>query len=395
MTQRGKAKIKLTADSVKQLQTDDPRGHRVSDSDLSGFGITVYPSGKKTFWCRYGPRNRRRFTTIGNWGKLTADQARTKAKELLAEATLGNDPIQEEKRLRRVPTFSDWVADYLRQAKQEQKKNTFWKTRWLLARANEFFGGKALDELTRNDIQDARLDIAENRGNRTANRWTSAVRTCLTEAVARGHIIGNPATGIKKLREGPPRQRVLSAEEMERLQAALAEVPNVYVRTAFWLLIGTGARRSEVLQARWEHIDLERATWRLPDTKSGKPQTILLSPSLVEMLRVAPRIQGSPWVIPSWRWPQKHKGDLHREWATLCQEAKIESAVVHDLRRTFGKRIAEQAGLHIASKLLRHADVSTTAAVYAPIDESTLRAAVQGDSNVISFPNPIEGAAES
>ena len=57
-----------------------------------------------------------------------------------------------------------------------------------------------------------------------------------------------------------------------------------------------------------------------------------------------------------------HKGDLHREWATLCKAAKIEGAVVHDLRRTFGKRIAEQAGLHVASKLLRHANVSTTAA---------------------------------
>jgi integrase len=384
---RNTARKLLTTDSVRKLETDDIRGLRISDSSLSGFGITVYPSGKKTFWCRYGPRKRRRFTTLGAWGKLTVDQARSKAKELLAKAELGDDPVLKQKQKRSVPTFTDWVATYLPQAKLEQKQNTYWKTRWMLARAEEFFSNTAIDEITRNDIQNARLDVAEHRGNRTANRWLSAVRTCLTEAVARDLLRGNPAAGIKKLREPPPRQRVLSDNELARLQRAIAEFPNVYVRTAFWLLIGTGARRSEVLQARWEDIDLDRALWRLPDTKSGRPQTVLLSPAVVDMLRIAPRIEGSPWVVPSWRWPSKHKGDLHREWALLCETAQIEGAVVHDLRRTFGKRIAEQAGLHIASKLLRHADVSTTAAVYAPIDESTLRTALNHDGAVVLCPD--------
>lgn len=376
---RGAARKLLTTDTVRKLQTDDIRGLRISDASLGGFGITVYPSGKKTFWCRYGPRNRRRFTTIGLWGKVTVDQARTKAKLLLAQAELGDDPIFEEKRAHKVPMFKDWTETFLRQAKQEQKQSTFWKTTWNLARATELLGNCAVDELTRDEIQDARLAIAEQRGNVTANRWLSSFRTCLEEAVARGHLRGNPASGIKRLREGPPRQRILDDLEMARLRKAVVDYPDPHVRCAFWLFIGTGARRGEVLNARWEDLNLEQATWRLPDPKSGKPQTILLSDAMVTMVRDTPCVPGSPWLIPSKRDPQKHKYDLFREWAELRDAAEISGVVIHDLRRTFGARIARTAGLHIAQKLLRHSDIKITESVYAPIDEASLREALKDD----------------
>lgn len=390
---RNTARRLLTTDSVRKLKTDDIRGLRISDSSLSGFGITVYPSGKKTFWCRYGPRNRRRFTTLGVWGKLTVDQARTKAKELLAKAELGDDPVLEEKRKRSVPTFKEWVETFLKQAKQEQKQSTYWKTKWNLERAVEFLGNTAIDELTRADIQEARLSIAEERGTVTANRWLSSLRASLNEATARGHINGNPASGIKQLREGPPRQRILDEEEMDRLIKAVYELEDPHVRCAFLLLIGTGARRGEVLNARWEDVNLEQATWRLPDPKSGKPQFVLLSEAMVAMLRETPRVPESPWLIPSTRDPQKHKYDLFREWADLRKAAKVDGVVIHDLRRTFGARIARTAGLHVASRLLRHADIRVTESVYAPIDEGTLRDALQNGGEVVQFPKAAEKKA--
>ncbi len=162
---RGAARKKLTTDSVKRLTTDAVQGLRITDSSLGGFGITVYPSGKKTFWCRYGPRNRRRFTTIGKWGEITVDQARGRARDLLAQAQLGDDPVSEEKRSRRVSTLKDWTITYLQQAKKEQKQSTYWKTRWHLERATELLGNAAIDESTRDDIQGARLAIADQRGN--------------------------------------------------------------------------------------------------------------------------------------------------------------------------------------------------------------------------------------
>jgi integrase len=177
---------------------------------------------------------------------------------------------------------------------------------------------------------------------------------------------------------------------MARLIAAVNNHADPHVRCAFWLLIGTGARRGEVLTARWEDVDLEHAMWRLPDPKAGTPQRILLSPAVAAMLRETPRVPGSPWVIPSRRDPRKHKYDLFREWAALREEAGIDGAVIHDLRRTFGARIARQAGQHIAQKLPRHSDITVTESVYAPIDEQTLRAALQSTGEVVPFPDSSE-----
>lgn len=108
---------------------------------------------------------------------------------------------------------------------------------------------------------------------------------------------------------------------------------------------------------------------------------------MVAVLRDTPRVEGSPWLLPSHRDPQRHKYDLHREWAELCKEAKIKSAVIHDLRRTFGARIARAAGLHIASRLLRHKDIKVTESVYAPIDEKTLREALERNGQVVPLPS--------
>ncbi|HQR44587.1 MAG TPA: hypothetical protein PK598_01065 [Thermoanaerobaculia bacterium] len=59
---------------------------------------------------------------------------------------------------------------------------------------------------------------------------------------------------------------------------------------------------------------------------------------------------------------------------------------IHDLRRTFGLHVAKAAGLHVASKLLRHGDVRITERVYAPLGIETLRAAVEKRSEVLPFP---------
>jgi integrase len=110
---------------------------------------------------------------------------------------------------------------------------------------------------------------------------------------------------------------------------------------------------------------------------------VFLSEGVVNVLRVTPRIDGSPWVIPSRSDPRKHKYDLQREWVALCETAKIECAIIHDLRRTFGHRIAQHSGLQVASKLLRHSDIRVTESVYAPVDEATLRAALRSDQKSV------------
>jgi integrase len=70
--------------------------------------------------------------------------------------------------------------------------------------------------------------------------------------------------------------------------------------------------------------------------------------------------------------------DLRRAWSTVRKAAEVEGVTIHDLRRTFGLHVAKRAGLHVASKLLRHSDIRVTERVYAPLGMDDLRTAVAG-----------------
>ena len=92
---------------------------------------------------------------------------------------------------------------------------------------------------------------------------------------------------------------------------------------------------------------------------------------------------------------EKPRADLKKVWSRLCERAKLEDVHVHDVRRTFGLAVAKAAGLHIASKLLRHADVRVTERVYAPLGIEDLRAAVEARAAVLPFASKTKPAGRA
>jgi integrase len=79
-----------------------------------------------------------------------------------------------------------------------------------------------------------------------------------------------------------------------------------------------------------------------------------------------------PYLVPGLD-PKKPRFDLKRPWEDLCKAADLEGVHIHDVRRTYGLHAARQAGLHIASKLLRHSSVAVTERVYVPLGLDDLR----------------------
>ena len=75
--------------------------------------------------------------------------------------------------------------------------------------------------------------------------------------------------------------------------------------------------------------------------------------------------------------PGGHRADLRHDWEAIKATTGIADVHIHDLRRTFGLEVAKKAGLHIASKLLRHGDVRITERVYAPLGVEDLREATE------------------
>ncbi len=370
---------KLTKKLVESLRTEEIKGIRLYDSELPGFLVTVFPSGRRTFSVRYNAGTSRRWVTLGPFGPLTVEAAREAARQVLSEATLGGDPALDRKRKREevIPTFEGWAADYLTECQRTRKRPD--AIAYHLKRAVAAWRARRLDTIEPEDVSLLFLSMRKTPIN--ANRFLATIKACFQAATKKKLIRENPAAGIEGNRENPPRFRVLSEDELRRLCDAIEREDDPHVKGAFRLLLETGARLGEVLGARWEDVDLDALRWRLPNPKAGVPQLVILAEITGEWIAKLPRVEGCPFLFPGID-PEKHRCDLKKPWERIRKAAELGDATIHDLRRTFGKLVASASGLHMASALLRHSDVRITASTYAPMAEGEMRAAV---SRVLPF----------
>lgn len=361
---------------------------------LPGFFVVVYASGAKVFFARYRHGTARRLIRIGRLSPLTLAQARERAKSMLAHAELGDDPVTAQRRAKKMPMWKTWTKTYIERVSLK-KKSPREDVRFLgphSASVREW-GTRPLDEISREDVE--RLHFSLNKTPTGANRALASIRACLSKAVKAGYVTANLARGIEHFRESPPRARVLSDAEMYAVAGAIAADGDEYARAGLRILVETGARLSEALRAKWEDVDLEGGTWRLPSPKSGYPQIIPLSRSTVALLRRLPRVVKCPYIVVG-RHGDRPRPDLRDAWARVkTTAAKTEPSVadvhIHDLRRSFGLAIAKSHGLHIASKLLRHSSTMITERVYAPMGLDELRKAVEKRADALPFTPKVKG----
>lgn len=395
---------KLTKRFIDRIPRPAPGTRTICfDTVVQGFAVIVHPTGRRVFVIEYGSKGRRRRYTLNPHETPTAEEAREKAKALLGGVVDGIDPARERAARRAMPTFGAWAREYVATV-ELRKKMARHDRRYLVgtpagrghpahvAEAMARWGTVPLDEVTVTDVQ-ALVDAEATAGHRTqANRLLASVRACLQAAWRAGIIAENVALRVRLLPENAPRTRVLSDEEMTRFAKALEDEANPFIRAAFTLLVETGARKSEVLHARWEDFDLDAGTWRVPSPKAGRPQTIPLAGRTVALLRNLKHVD--EYVIPG-RDKGKPSSDLRGPWARLKQRAEaaalkdgvkgfsLADVHIHDIRRSFGLRVTRQAGVHIASKLLRHSGVTVTEKVYAPLALADLRGAAEAAAVIL------------
>lgn len=127
---------------------------------------------------------------------------------------------------------------------------------------------RPITAITPRDVQSMMLQVS-GRGHTTAKRWLASVRACLEKTRRQGLIPLNPAMDIQAFKENPPRARVLSDEEHAAVVGATEAIRDLFVRLSFMLQRNTGSRKSEVLAARWENMDLDEGSWRIPSPKVG------------------------------------------------------------------------------------------------------------------------------
>ena len=166
---------------------------------------------------------------------------------------------------------------------------------------------------------------------------------------------------------------ILSREEVARLIAACT---NLKHQTALSLAYGTGLRAGEVVALKVGDIDSERMTLRVEQGKGRKDRYAMLSPILLERLRVwwrVARAQGKMldggWLFPGLNPIESLSArQLNRAIVAAAQAAGIDKRVsMHTLRHSFATHLLEKkVDIRVIQVLLGHKKLDTTA-IYAQV----------------------------
>ena len=352
------------------------------DSTLTGFGVRIYPSGKKAFVLSYRAAGRKHLLTLGAYGPLTPDNARDQATRRLAEIIDGGNPVTERREGNRAKTVGDLCEHYITRYAPQKKtgdRDAMYLRRDVIPR----WGAHRVAELKRSQVADLHHAIGTENPY-AANRLLALVRRVLNLAIQWGFVeegFVNPATKIQLYPE-KPRDRWLTEAELFRVAAAIEEESNPYARAALWLYLLTGMRKSELLTARWADVDYDRRVLRLGETKSGRPHTVALNGAAMRILDALPREEGNPFIIAG-KIAGSHLINVTKPWDRVRIAAKVQDVRLHDLRRTVGSWLAQNGtDIHLIGKVLNHTSVSTTA-VYARHNQDVVHVAMEAHGNRI------------
>ena len=161
---------------------------------------------------------------------------------------------------------------------------------------------------------------------------------------------------------------------MPRFFKAVSEDQNEVARDYILISLLTGARQANVLAMRWEQVNFDRATWTIPETKTGDSHTVPLVAEASKILK-ARHVDLNPWVFPG-NSKSGHFEDPKKSWRRILERADIKDLRMHDLRRSLGSwQAATGANLSIIGKTLAHKNISTTA-IYARLNIDPVRDAM-------------------
>lgn len=233
------------------------------------------------------------------------------------------------------------------------------------------FGNCPLESIQRSSVEIWLHALArQGLAPATCNRILSVFKSLCTLAVSHDILFLSPCASIHPFRILQPRERHLTADEAHRLMQALNSSSRQEAR-ALQLLLLTGARKSEILQAKWEYVRLEQRCLTVPLSKSNKPRHITLSNEAVAIIRSLPRRPNCPWLFPG-HTPGRPLSDLYLFWNHLRRQLGLSDVRIHDLRHTFAS-ILVNAGhsLYEVQRLLGHSDPRTTMR-YAHLEQNSL-----------------------
>ena len=370
---------KLTKRQIEALEPA-AKDYFVWDTELSGLGVRVFPTGRKQFVLQYRFGKTSRRMSLGRVGVLTPDQARGLALEALVKIRKEIDPQLEKRERRTAVTVQELaqrfdeehIAVHLKASTAKEYRRNL-KLFILPA-----IGHLRVIDVTRAEVAKYHHDWRHRPYQANRNLEIISKLFNLAEMWGLRPDGTNPRKHIKKYPE-KKRERYFSAAELSSIGRVLREMEEERIElpsaiAAIRLLLFTGCRLGEILTLRWTYVDLEAMLLRLPDSKTGA-KVVHLGRAAANVLDNIDQVEGNDFVIVG-RNPGAHLTDLQPFWQRLRGRAGLKNARIHDLRHTFASvAVSNGESLPMIGKLLGHTQVQTTARYAHLANQPVLKAA--------------------
>lgn len=361
-----------------------PNGLYLWDAELKGFGVRISPKGRIT-WVASKAIGRGKGSTqrvvVGHYPGMPLDQARIEAGQIIARLAKGEDVQSAVKQAkaakvasRQCPTVKEAVTDYLKERENDPNRDADSRYESELAQlfnrkiVPELGASKRINEITKADIK-AMIKKRKDAGHYVAARNLYVqLKPFFDWSIHEELISVSPCIGVIPPDVAKERQHKLNDAEIKALWTCATPETNM-LGDYFRVLLLTAQRRGEVASMQWQEVNLDRAEWIIPasKTKNGREHLVPLSPLVVSILRAQPERKPSEYVFG--KYPHapvsgfsKAKRELDAAMLAKLREdntdAELSDWRIHDLRRTAASGMAS-LGIqpHVIEAVLNHTPV--------------------------------------
>lgn len=314
--------VNFTKTSLEALNAPLKGRTYITDEKVKGLSLYITCKGIRTFYVRKNLNGRDQKIVIGQFPEVSIDNARKQALNYMGMIAFGNDPIAERrKNAQQKITLGAFYKEYIERHCKVNKKSWRYDEREIEKFLSHWFNYR-LSEIKQEDVRKLFDRITRDNGPYQANRILERLRGLYNKAIEWGWNGSNPAIGIKKNRERS-RDRFILPAELPCFHKALADEANTTAKDCIQMLLLCGARKTNTLKMRFEQINWDWHTWRIPDTKNGEPQIVTLVARAMDILRRRQDAINSPWVFPSDLDNNKHFVNLKRGWSRVLRRATV------------------------------------------------------------------------
>ncbi len=355
MTQADKM-IFATDREIKNLKAGEKR-YTAKDAVANGLFLDITKTGVKSWHYRYSLAGKQERLVLGRYPDLSLKDARQARDEAASQVAKGISPqqqkIKEQQGQLETVLFRDYGERYLKEVIRKDRKDPY---NMVLCLSNDIYpmlGHIPLDQVSIEDIRRTIWRKKEQGYDAAANQVRGLLRRMFDYAVTLGLVPHNPVLAIptRHVFKAKPRERYLSTGEIRTYYTTLLD-SRIYKSRKLGLLLSllTLLRKSELLAAKWEHINFDQKIWLIPETKAdsktghSREMVVYMSSQVIEIFKELKTIAGDePYVfVGRQRGTHISANAFNTAQKTALALTDIPNFTIHDLRRTASTHLNEQ-----------------------------------------------------